>query len=94
MYNTGDNRAQGHSYKLYFQCTNNIAEYEALLLGLQMLKRLGEKMISMDGDSELVINQVKGLYAEKHPTLRAYRNTVLDFLRTFEEYDLEVIPRN
>jgi len=32
--NTRNNHAEGHSYKLNFQCTNNIAEYEALILGL------------------------------------------------------------
>ena len=30
-----------HSYKLAFECTNNMAEYEALILGLQVLKELG-----------------------------------------------------
>jgi ribonuclease HI len=29
---------KGHSYKLNFQCTNNIAEYESLILSLQLLK--------------------------------------------------------
>ena len=49
------NTNEGYSYKLYFQCTNNIAEYEALLLGLHLLKDLGAKKISSQGDSELVI---------------------------------------
>lgn len=35
------------SYKLAFDCTNNVAEYEALLLGLQVLKRSGAKRISI-----------------------------------------------
>ena len=94
VYNAVNNSAQGHSYKLNFQCTNNIAEYEALLLGLQMLKKLGAKRISVHGDSELVIKQVKGLYATKHARLRVYMNVVLDFLRNFEEYDLALIPIN
>jgi ribonuclease HI len=47
------------SYKLAFDCTNNMAEYEALILGLKVLKELGAKRISVHGDSELVINQVK-----------------------------------
>jgi ribonuclease HI len=33
-----------YSYKLYFQCTNNVEEYEALILGLNVLKKLKEKM--------------------------------------------------
>jgi len=37
-------------------------EYEALILGLRVLKELGEKRIVVHGDFELVINQVKGIY--------------------------------
>ena len=46
------------SYKLTFECTNNVAEYEALLLGLHALKYLGAQRIKVLGDAELVINQV------------------------------------
>ena len=77
-----------------FQCTNNIGEYEALLLGLQLLKKLGAKRISVHGDSKLVIRKIKGEYSAKHPRLRAYRNIALDLLKSFKEYDLAFIPRN
>jgi hypothetical protein len=40
------------------------------------------------GDSELIIKQVKGEYAAKHPRLRAYQNVVLDALRCFTEVEL------
>jgi len=79
--NSSKNMAKGHCYKLNFQCTYNIVEYEALILGLQILKRLGEKQIYVHGDSKLIINQIKGEYVAKHITLRAYRNAVLDFLQ-------------
>ena len=55
------------SYKLTFECTNNVAEYEALLLGLHALKDLGAQRISVLGDSDLVINQVNGSYQTRHP---------------------------
>ena len=51
VHNTENNHAEGHSYRLNFQCTNNIAEYEALLLGLHLLKKLGTKRITVHGDS-------------------------------------------
>jgi len=47
---------KGHSYKLNFQGTNNISKYEALILRLQLLKRLGEKIIYVHGDLEIIIN--------------------------------------
>ena len=54
------NTNKGHSYKLDFLCTNNISEYGALLISLHLLKYLGAKKISVQGDSELIIRQIKG----------------------------------
>jgi ribonuclease HI len=81
------------SCKLYFDCTNNVVEYDALVLGLKVFKNLKSKKIYIYGDSELVINKVKGSYQAKHPRLRSYRNLVLDLLEFFKEYHLTVIPR-
>ena len=55
------------SYKLTFEYTNNVAEYEALLLGLHALKYLGAQRIRILGDSELVINQINESYQTRHP---------------------------
>lgn len=81
------------SYKLVFNCTNNEAEYKALITGLKILKALGAQRISVYGDSELVINQVKGEYQAYHPWIQQYRNVVLDILTMFLEYTLSVVPR-
>ncbi|KAH9299611.1 hypothetical protein KI387_031293, partial [Taxus chinensis] len=45
------------SYKIYFENTNNIAEYEAILLGLNMEKEMGVKNISTHGDAGLIMKQ-------------------------------------
>ena len=55
LHNHRNRYSENHSYKLNFQCTNNIAEYEALMLGLKLLKRVGAKQIMVRGDSELII---------------------------------------
>ena len=68
------------SYKLYFDCANNVAEYEALILGFKLLKDLKIKKVCIYGDLELVINQVKGVYKAKHPRMRYYKNLDLDLL--------------
>jgi ribonuclease HI len=70
-----------------------MAEYEALIVGLQVLKELDAQKIAVRKDSELIINQVKGVYQTKHPKLRVYRNLSLDLLEAFSEYDIYVIPR-
>jgi ribonuclease HI len=50
------------SYKLEFETTNNIVEYEALLLGLRAAKDMGIDKLAVFGDSELVIHQIKNIY--------------------------------
>jgi len=81
------------SYKLAFDCSINEAEYEDLIAGLKVLRKLNSKRISVYGDSELVIKQVKGEYQAKHPRMRAYRNVVLDILKVFSNYTITCVPR-
>jgi ribonuclease HI len=68
------------SYKLSFDCTNNMVEYEALVLGLKTLKEMGARRIVLHGYFELIINRIKSIYQENNPRLRSYRNIVLDLL--------------
>ena len=83
-----------YSFKLTFECTNNVAEFEALRLGLNALKELKANRIDVYGDLELVINQVNGTYQTKHPRIRAYRNEFWDMLGNFfNEHRVMVIPR-
>ena len=79
-------------YKLAFDCSNNDDEYEALIDGLKILRKLNAKRISVYGDFELVFKQVKGEYQAKNPRMRAYHNAVLDFLRVFSDYTLTCVP--
>ena len=52
-------------YKLEFETTNNTIEYEALRLVLRAAKDLGIQQLSVYGDSELVVQQVKDKYQVK-----------------------------
>ena len=83
-----------YSFKLTFECTNNVLEYEALLLGLIALKELKSNRIDVYGDSKLVIIQVNGSYQSKHPRMREYRNENWDMIGNFfNEHKVMVIPR-
>jgi hypothetical protein len=68
---------------LEFDTTNNISEYEALLLGLKAAKDMGIDKISVFGDSELIIHQLKNIYQAKQQRLKQYRNEVWDFVENF-----------
>ena len=56
-----------------FPCTNNAAEYEALLHGLQMAKEMNLSRVRCFGDSDLVAQQVSGTWGSKDPLMAAYR---------------------
>jgi ribonuclease HI len=71
------------SYKLEFKATYNVAEYEALVLGLAFAKDMGIEEILVFGDAELIVNQIRNLYQAKHPRLRSYRNEVSDLIDSF-----------
>ena len=51
------------------RATNNVAEYSALILGLEEAKRLGANAIDVRMDSKLVVEQLSGRWRTKHPGL-------------------------
>ena len=53
------NKVYNFAFKLEFEAPNNVAEYEALLLGLETTKDMGIKMLNIKGDSDLVVLQIK-----------------------------------
>ncbi|KAH9308688.1 hypothetical protein KI387_036599, partial [Taxus chinensis] len=81
------------SFKLHFFNTNNTIEYESLLLGMQVSKERGIKNLKVQGDAELVVNQVKRIYQVKNERLRHYRNTVWDNIEEFDDFSIRSIPR-
>ena len=63
------------AFKLHFPCSNNEAQYEALVMGLKAAKRLGIKNLKVFRDSKLVMKQIEGPYGVKNPSLATYRAT-------------------
>ena len=94
IHNTHNSHAKGHAYRLNFKCTNNMAEYEALLLGLKLLKVLGAAKVSILGDSDLIIQQMKGNFVTNDNRMRAYRTVATNILNEFNEFELAKISRN
>ena len=70
-----------------------MAEYEALLLGLKLVKFLQAARVSIMGDSDLVIQQVKGNFVTNDKRLRTYRSAVAEVLNFFSEFQITKIPR-
>lgn len=93
IHNIKNDHAQGHAYSLNLKCTNNMAEYEALLLGLKLIRSLMATKISILGDSDLIIQQIKGTFVTNDLRLRAYRGAAMEIINTFLESELTKIPR-
>jgi len=81
------------SFKLVFQVTNKITEYEALLLGLNSAKDRGIRSIKVFGDVDLIIQQVNKTFQAKHPRLKAYSDEVWRIRDSFDSFCISYIPR-
>ena len=73
--------------------TNNVAEYEGLLLGLKHARDLGYREVEVRADSQLLIRQLKGEYAVRHAGLKPLHAEALRLLHGFDKYDLQHVPR-
>ena len=71
------------------RATNNVAEYRALITALQKAKELGARRITIRGDSELVVRQMKGEYRVKDEALRDLYQEAQALLRQFSHATIE-----
>jgi ribonuclease HI len=81
------------STRLEFECTNNQAEYEALLSGIEMVVEIGARTIRIFGDSKLAVQQVKGENLCWDGVLNKYRERCLEVLEGVDQFSIEYIPR-
>jgi ribonuclease HI len=75
------------------RCTNNIAEYEAVILGLRKLRALGVTSCIIRTDSKVVADQVEKDYAAKDPTLMQYLAAIRSLERQFKGFTLQHVDR-
>jgi ribonuclease HI len=83
----------GEHAQLLGTVTNNVAEYRALLLGLQQARELGANEIEVIGDSELISKQVNGLYKVKHEAMKPLHREAMAALGGFERWSIRTVPR-
>lgn len=73
--------------------TSNIAEYEALIRGLQEAKKLGAEEVLVKGDSNLVVQQLLGRFRVKQPHLKPLHQRVAELSDDFDEFEIQWVPR-
>jgi ribonuclease HI len=73
--------------------TNNVAEYEGLLLGLRHALQLGAREVDVRADSELLIKQLAGAYRVKNEGLKPLFEEAQRLLKRFDKISLRHVPR-
>jgi len=75
------------------EATNNVAEYRAVMLGLELARSLGARQVEVVNDSELVARQIGGQYKVKNPGLRPLWEDTMVSLREFDSWSVQNVPR-
>jgi ribonuclease HI len=73
--------------------TNNVAEYRAVLRGLERARELGADEVEVFGDSELVAKQLTGAYKVKHPAMKPLHAQATAALGGFSRWRVRTVPR-
>jgi ribonuclease HI len=79
---------------LEYFCTSNLAEYEAILLGLQILSSMGVKHVEAFGDSLLVVQQVSDIYQCFDGPLNSYLDKCLEIIASFDDFTVQHVFRD
>ena len=74
--------------------TNNVAEYKALIKGLEIVRGLGATRINAISDSELIVRQMNGRYRVKSATLAPLYQKARELVRSFEGFRIRHVPRS
>jgi ribonuclease HI len=82
-----------YAARLDFSCTNNIAEYEAFLLGLQKLRAMGIRRAILKTDSQVISGHIDKSSKARDPKLEKYLDRVRRLEASFEGFSVKNIPR-
>jgi ribonuclease HI len=89
-----DRRREVAAKGLYLgECTNNVAEYRALILGLQEARRQGAGELAVHLDSELIVKQLLGSYRVRDPKLKPLHAEAAALLEGFRSCRIVHVPR-
>jgi ribonuclease HI len=73
--------------------TNNVAEYKALLRGIELASAHGATVVELVGDSELVVRQIEGRYKVKNADLKPLHARAKEMLGEFDNWEIRHVKR-
>lgn len=89
----GDGEVLGEVGETIGEATNNVAEYRALLRGIELAAEHGADELELVGDSELVVRQVEGRYKVKNAGMKELHEEVKRALREFDSWSIRHVRR-
>ena len=81
-------------FKYIGETTNNNAEYNALICGLEEVRQLGGDEVIVNLDSELVVKQISGEYRVKNADIKPLFEKAIDALKNFKSFEIRHIDRS
>ncbi|XP_070010560.1 uncharacterized protein [Nicotiana sylvestris] len=81
------------SAKLRFPCTNNMAEYEVCIMGLNLAIDMNIQELLVIGDSDFLVHQVQGEWATKNTKILPYVYHVQELIKRFMKIEFKHVPR-
>ncbi|XP_072066840.1 uncharacterized protein [Arachis hypogaea] len=81
------------SIKFDFPVSNNQAEYEALLGGLQLAREVGATRLEVCSDSQVITSQVNGMHQARESLLQKYLERVKKLKEDFDDVTVQHVPR-
>jgi len=80
------------AFSLTEPCSNNVAEYNALLIGMQIANEISVKNLKAYSDCKLIVNQVRGEYEVRHEDLVPYFNATISMAERFGNFYINHVP--
>ena len=82
------------AFSLTTACSNNVAEYNVKLIGLQLAHEMGVRYLEVYGDTKLIVNHVKGEYEVRHEDLVPYYHVVIKIANSFDGFYIDHVSRS
>jgi len=88
-----DGQVVHEAHETIGRATNNVAEYRALIFGIERAAELGATELELVGDSELIVKQVRGEYRVKDAGLKPLHSAAQQALASFAEWQIRHVKR-
>src|SRR6266545_6734153 len=88
-----DGRPIARGYRFLGTVTNNEAEYQALIIGLEQAEQRDFRYVLWRADSELLVQQVRGEYKVRNPNLQELHRRAMSLFGRLKDWRAEHIPR-